>query len=91
MSGALYRLDCYFRFIFIRVLSCFGECIYKKVLFSTILLTSATLGLAMEYVLYLTNKPYSNMSGAIFNTSLIVIGFVLGIIIQILYTRSKTS
>ena len=62
-----------------------------KVIFADVIITLAGVGIFAEYLVHIFNKPYSNMSGAFLNTFILITGFIVGIVLQILNTRKKSD
>jgi len=62
-----------------------------KVIFANITIIFAGIGLISEYLVHIFNKPHPNMSGAFMNTLILLVGIILGVVIQILSNRKYTS
>ena len=62
-----------------------------KVIFANITLIFAGIGFISEYLVHIFNKPHPNMSGAFLNTLILLVGVILGVVIQILSNRKYTS
>jgi hypothetical protein len=61
--------------------------LFGKIIFADVIMFFAGVGLIAEYLVHISNKPYPNMSGAFFNTSILLAGLIAGIMLQILYAR----
>lgn len=63
--------------------------LFKKIVFANTFIFLASLGLIGEYIIHILNKPHPNMSGGFLNTLLLVLGLVLGIVLQIFNSRRQ--
>ncbi len=63
--------------------------LFRQYIFSHIFVSSAALGLIVEYMIHLYHQPYPTMEGAFVNALIIRLGFVIGVVVQILVTRSR--
>jgi len=58
--------------------------IFGKVIFGKTFLTSASIGLIVEYIIHQSSLMKPSMSGAFLNTAILVIGVIVGIIFEFL-------
>ena len=62
--------------------------LFRQYIFSYIFVSSAALGLIVEYVIhYYQAEP--SMKGAVVNTLIICLGFMIGVVVQIVVIRSR--
>jgi len=62
--------------------------VFRQYIFSYIFVSSAALGLIVEYIIhYYQAEP--SMKGAVVNTLIICLGFVIGVVVQIVVIRSR--
>ncbi|MGI6112550.1 MAG: hypothetical protein ACOYEJ_00335 [Mahellales bacterium] len=62
-----------------------------KVVFANVTIIFAGIGLISEYLVHTYNKSHPNMSGALLNTLILLVGVILGVVLQILSTRKTKS
>jgi hypothetical protein len=63
--------------------------LFRQYIFSYIFVSSAALGLIVEYMIHLYHQPYPTMEGAFVNTLIICLGFIIGVVVQIVVTRNR--
>ena len=63
--------------------------LFKQFIFSYIFTSSVVIGLIVEYLIHQQNQTYPNMKGAFSNTAILLIGVVVGIVIQLFFKRKK--
>jgi hypothetical protein len=61
---------------------------FRQYIFSYIFVSSAALGLIVEYIIYYYQAEAS-MKGAVVNTLIICLGFLIGVVVQIIVMRSR--
>lgn len=62
--------------------------VFRQYIFSYIFVSSAALGLIVEYIIhYYQAEP--SMKGAVVNTLIICLGFVIGVVVQIVVIRNR--
>ncbi len=62
--------------------------LFRQYIFSYIFVSSAALGLIVEYIIHY-HQPEPTMKGAFVNTLIICLGFVIGVVVQIVVIRSR--
>ena len=62
--------------------------LFRQYIFSYIFVSSAALGLIVEYIIH-CYKPEPTMKGALVNTLIICLGFIIGVVVQIVVTRNR--
>ncbi len=62
-----------------------------KVVFANVTIIFAGIGLISEYLVHTFNKSHPNMSGAFLNSLILLVGLILGVVLQILSNRKYTS
>ena len=62
--------------------------LFRQYILSYIFVSSAALGLIVEYVIHL-HQPEPTMKGALVNTLIICLGFIIGVVVQIVVTRNR--
>ncbi len=62
-----------------------------KVVFANITIIFAGIGLISEYLVQIFNKSHPNMSGAFLNSLILLVGLILGVVLQILSNKKYTS
>lgn len=62
-----------------------------KVVFANVTIIFAGIGLIAEYLVHTFNKSHPNMSGAFLNTLILLVGVIVGVVLQILTTRKIES
>ena len=65
-----------------------GAILFRQYIFSYIFISSAALGLIVEYVFHV-HQPEPTMKGALVNTLIICLGFIIGVVVQIVVTRNR--
>lgn len=65
--------------------------LFRKIIFANVVIIFAGVGLIVEYLVHIFNKPYPNMSGAFLNTLILLAGIIVGIMLQISSTRKIKS
>jgi hypothetical protein len=63
--------------------------LFRQYIFSHIFVSSAALGLIVEYIIHLCHQPYATMEGAFVNRLIICLGFIIGVVVQIVITRNR--
>jgi len=63
--------------------------LFRQYIFSYIFVSSAALGLIVEYIIYYYQQPEPTMKGAVVNTLIICLGFIIGVVVQIVVTRNR--
>jgi hypothetical protein len=63
--------------------------LFRQYIFSYIFVLSAALGLIVEYIIHLYHQPYPTMEGAFVNALIIRLGFIIGVVVQIVVIRSR--
>lgn len=64
--------------------------VFRQYAFGYIFTASAGLGLIAEYALHLA-REYPSMAGAFLNTLIVVLGFIIGIVVQVVVARSRRT
>ena len=54
-----------------------------KTIFADVVIIFAGIGLIAEYLIYLSNGFHPNMSGAFLNSTILIVGLILGAMLQI--------
>ena len=62
--------------------------VFRQYIFSHIFVSSAALGLIVEYIIHVYQE-YPSMKGAVVNTLIICLGFIIGVVVQIVVTRNR--
>ena len=62
--------------------------LFRQYIFSYIFVSSAALGLIVEYIIHY-HQPEPTMKGAVVNTLIICLGFMIGVVVQIVVIRSR--
>jgi len=62
--------------------------LFRQYIFSYIFVSSAALGLIVEYIIH-CHQPEPTMKGAVVNTLIICLGFIIGVVVQIFVIRSR--
>jgi peptidoglycan/LPS O-acetylase OafA/YrhL len=62
--------------------------LFRQYIFSYIFVSSAALGLIVEYIIH-CHQPEPTMKGAFVNTLIICLGFIIGVVVQIVVTRNR--
>ena len=62
-----------------------------KDVFANVTIIFAGIGLISEYLVHIFNKSHPNMSGAFLNTLILLVGLIMGVVLQILSNRKYTS
>ena len=62
--------------------------LFRQYIFSYIFVSSAALGLIVEYIIH-CHQPEPTMEGAFVNALIIRLGFVIGVVVQIVVTRNR--
>jgi hypothetical protein len=62
--------------------------VFRQYIFSYIFVSSAALGLIVEYIIHY-QQPEPTMKGAFVNTLIICLGFIIGVVVQIVVTRNR--
>lgn len=62
--------------------------LFGQYIFSHIFISSAALGLIIEYIIRL-HQGYPTMRGAFANTLIIGLGFLIGVVVQIVVRRTR--
>jgi hypothetical protein len=63
--------------------------LFRQYLFSYVLSVSAGLGMMVEYLVH-TFQEFPTMAGAFANTLILILGFVSGIVAQIIISKKPT-
>jgi len=63
--------------------------VFRQYIFSYIFVSSAALGLIVEYIIRYHQQPEVTMKGAVVNTLIICLGFIIGVVVQIVVTRNR--
>ena len=63
--------------------------LFRQYIFSYIFVSSAALGLIVEYIIHCHQQPEPTMKGAVVNTLIICLGFIIGVVVQIVVMRSR--
>ena len=63
--------------------------LFRQYIFSYIFVSSAALGLIVEYIIRYHQQPEVTMKGAVVNTLIICLGFIIGVVAQIVVTRNR--
>jgi hypothetical protein len=63
--------------------------LFRQYIFSYIFVSSAALGLIVEYIIDLYHQPYATMEGGFVNRLIICLGFMIGVAVQIVVTRNR--
>ena len=63
--------------------------LFRQYIFSYIFVSSAALGLIVEYIIHCRQQPEPTMEGAVVNTLIICLGFMIGVVVQIVVIRSR--
>ncbi len=64
--------------------------LFGQYIFSYIFITAAALGLTIEYIIHVYQE-YPSMKGAVVNTLLICLGFIVGVVVQIVVKRARNK
>jgi len=64
--------------------------LFGQYIFSYIFTTAAALGLTIEYIIHVYQE-YPSMKGAVVNTLLICLGFIVGVVVQIVVKRARNK
>jgi len=62
--------------------------VFRQYIFSYIFVSSAALGLIVEYIIH-CHQPEPTMKGAFVNTLIICLGFMIGVVVQIVVIRNR--
>jgi peptidoglycan/LPS O-acetylase OafA/YrhL len=62
--------------------------LFRQYIFSYIFVSSAALGLIVEYIIHY-HQPEPTMKGAFVNTLIICLGFMIGVVVQIVVIRNR--
>lgn len=65
--------------------------IFSKKVFADTIVISAGVGLGAEYLVHIYNRHRPNMAGGFLNTLILLLGFILGIVLQILSNRKPKT
>lgn len=60
-----------------------------KIVFAEVVLIFTSIGLIVEYIVHIYKQPYPDMSGAFLNTAILIIGLIVGIVLQILSAKKQ--
>jgi hypothetical protein len=63
--------------------------LFRQYIFGYIFIVSAELGLTVEYIIQLIQKNHPTMNGAFLNTSIICLGFIIGVTVQIIVSKVR--
>ena len=64
--------------------------LFGQYIFSYIFITAAALGLTIEYIIHVYQE-YPTMKGAFANTLFICLGFIVGVVVQIVVKRARNK
>jgi hypothetical protein len=62
--------------------------LFRQYIFSYIFVSSAALGLIVEYIIH-CHQAEPSMKGGVVNTLIICLGFVIGVVVQIVIARNR--
>lgn len=65
------------------------EILFKKYYVGHIVLLTSEIGLVLDYIVHLSNGAKPNMFGGFLNTFVLAIGFIIGVVIQIIIDKKN--